>query len=199
MNYNTAMRTLVCALALAAAAAPARALTPDSAAKPDADAVKLVEYFLKTPTPDVDTKLVAPFLAVDPETLPERLRVKARGKQIEIRTLIKLHDTKQKGNWLQPPENCTLESVVHPLKDARVYLMAGYKDIKEDEERYVTQKTKCSDLELGCHFSLIILFEKGKPRRLMLLPSDPLMALVAESHGHSGQTNFFGTTLTCMH
>jgi hypothetical protein len=173
------------------------------AAKPaeaDATTIQLVDYFLKTPTSDANPKFIESFLAVDTETLPKRQRAKAKSKQIEIQTLIKLHDTKKKGNWLQPAEGCTLASVVHPLSDAPAYQFAGYVDIDEDEARYVEAKTHCSELELACHFSLGIFFTKGKPRRLMLSQKDPLMSMVAESHSKTaGQTNFFGIGLSCAH
>jgi hypothetical protein len=196
MNYNNAMRTL--ALALLCASSFARA--EPTAAGADAETTKLVEYFLKTPTSQADTKLVASFLAVDPAQLPERLRAKTRGKQLEIRTLIHLHDTKKKGNWLRPAEGCTLEKFIFPLKDAPVYLMAGYEYITEEQESYVKNRTSCEEQEQGCQFSLIILFDKGKPRRLLLYPSDPLNAVIAEmKNGKGGQTNFFGrgAGITC--
>jgi len=168
----------------------------------DAATVQLVDYFLKTPTAEVNPKLVDPFLAVDPDALPRRRRDKARAKQLEIRTLLKLHDTKKKGSWLGPVEGCTLSSIVHPLMEMGAYRIAGFSEITEDELDYVMEKTKCKEIDLGCQFSLIIFFDKGKPRHLMLSANDPLNATIAEFHaGHvGGQTNFFGKgTFTCHH
>jgi hypothetical protein len=189
-------------LSLLLAAAPLRAegkKTADSGTA-DATAVQLADYFVKTDVADANPKLVEPFLAIDAATLPKRVRAKAEAKQVEIRTLLKLHDTKKKGNWIQPDDSCKITDIIKPLKDIPVYRMAGFTDLKEDEEQYVMHRTNCTELNLGCQFSLIIFHDKGKPRQLMLLVKDPLWGLVAETHGKSGgQTNFFGTGLSCMH
>jgi hypothetical protein len=200
MIYNSRMMHAL-AFALLLAAAPARAADAkaDDAGTADATTVQLADYFIKTSVADANPKLVTPFLAVDPATLPKRQRVKAAAKQVEIKTLFKLHDTKKKGNWLQATEGCSLKDIVKPLKDIPLYTLAGYGDIKEDEEQYIMHKTQCTEIDMGCQFSLIIFFDKGKPRRLMLQEHDPLNALAAESHKPAGQTNFFGTGLTCAH
>lgn len=202
MNYNTGMPTvLVLALALVLPAAAAD--KPDAAGTADKTVIELVDYFLKTPTADANPKLVEPFLALDPDALPKRQREKARAKQLEIRTLVRLHDTKKKGSILMPAEGCTLESFVHPQKDYGIFAIAGFGPITEDDLTYVMQRTHCTELDLGCQFSLTIFFDKGskKPRRLMLHENDPVEAIVAEGRhsGKSNQTNFFGLGLTCNH
>jgi hypothetical protein len=188
-------------LSLLLAAAPLRAegkKTADSGTA-DATAVQLADYFVKTDVADANPKLVEPFLAIDAATLPKRLREKAAAKQVEIRTLLKLHDTKKKGNWVQPVDGCKITDIVKPLKDIPIYKLAEFVELKEDEEQFVMSKTNCTELNMGCEFSLIIFFEKGKPRQLMLQGKDPLWAIVAQMHGKGGQTNFFGTGLSCMH
>ncbi len=196
MNYNiVAMRTLL-ALLLLLAAAPSRAADPVAA---DSSTVRLADYFVQTPINEADPKLVSPFLALDAQTLPKRLREKARAKQLAIQALLKLHDTKKKGNWLQPVGGCTAESFVKPLKDIPAYAMAGYVPITEEELKYIMHKTNCTELDLGCQFTFTIFYDKKKPRKLMLHQNDPIDALAAESHGPHGQTNFFGVGLTCQH
>jgi hypothetical protein len=181
----------------AAAAEPEKAVAA-AAAEANKTTIQLVEYFLKTPIPDANPKLIEPFLAVDTETLPKKLRLKARAKQVEISTILKLHDTKKAGSLIQPLEGCSEKDFVFPLAQADFYLGFGNEEVNEDELSYVKNKTKCTEIDLGCRFSLKIFFTKGKPRRLEFYGPDPIMALVAESH-KGGSTNFFGSGLTCMH
>lgn len=168
-------------------------------ASADKTTLQLVEYFLKTPLDEANPKLVEPFLAVNTDDLPKKLRLKAKGKQIEIRDLIKLHDTKKQGVLIQPMEGCSEKEFVFPLDQAGFYLSLGYEEVREDELEYVKNKTKCTEIDLGCRFSLHIFFKKGKDRRMMFVPADPIMALIAESRGKGGSTKFFGLGLTCMH
>jgi hypothetical protein len=202
MIYNKRM-TRRLALLLLLATVPLRAADTKSAdagtADADATTVQIAEYFQKVPLSDANPKLVEPFLAIDSTTLPKKLRAKTQAKQLEIKTLLKLHDTKKKGNWLQPA-TCTADSFVKPLKDSAAYAMAGYVNLTEDEEQYIMHKTQCTETDMGCQFSMTIFHDKGKPRRLMIHPNDPLAALAAESHGKAGgQTQFFGLGLTCQH
>ena len=201
MNYNSGMiSALLLSLLLAAGPARAADAAPPDAGTADETTVKLVDYFLKTPIADANPKLVDPFLAVDSAALPKRQRAKAKAKQLELKTLLKLHETKKKGNWLQPAEGCTVDTIVKPLKDMPIYALAGYVEINETEEQYVMEKTHCTEQDMGCQFSLIIFHDKGKPRRLELHERDPLNAFVTESHSKTaGQTKFFGVGLTCAH
>lgn len=202
MNYNNGMKSFVF-LCLLLAAAPLRAADkkPDDAGTADATTVQLAEYFLKTDLGAADPKLVSPFLAVNSATLPKRLRRKTAAKQIEVQSLLKLHDTKKKGNWLQPADGaCKLADIVKSLKEIPAYQEAGYVDLTEDEEKFVMQRTKCTELDLGCEFTLQIFFDKGQPRRLLLFFKDPLFGIVAQMHSKTGgQTSFFGGGLTCYH
>jgi hypothetical protein len=189
------LMTVPCARAGDSPTAEALAAEKASADKTTLD---LVAYFLKVPTDEANPKLVDPFLAVDPETLPKKLRKKALAKQIEIRDLIKLHKTKKQGVLIQPDEGCSEKDFVFPLEQAGFYLGMGYEEVNEDEIEYVKTKTKCTEIDLGCRFTLKLFFKKGKDRRMMFVPQDPIMAIVAESH-KGGNTHFFGMGMTCMH
>ena len=187
--------------ALMSFAVPAGAAPSSVAASTGAATVELVEYFLKVPTSEADPKFVPQFLAVDAQSLPKKLRRKAQSKQIEIQTLIKLHDEKKAGSFVMPLEGCTAKDFVLPLDQAALYLTLGFEEIDEDELKYVTDRTKCDEVDLGCRFSLKIFFQKKKDRRLMFNASDPIMAIVAEarSKGGSGSHLFGGGAIGCMH
>lgn len=197
------MTLLLSALLLLAgpAAAQAKAAGAPAADKAPSDKTKieLVQYFIEIPITEANPKLIDPFLAIDVETLPKKLRRKAKGKQIEISTLLKLHETKKAGSLIQPDAVCTGEEMVKKLEEAGLYLGFGYEEVDEDELKYVMTKTKCTEIDLGCRFSLKIFYTKPKPRRLAFYSSDPIMALVAESRGKGGSTRFFGIGITCMH
>lgn len=162
--------------------------------------IKIAEYMLKTPTNEASPVVVEPFLALDADVLPKRLRVRTRAKQLEIRTLLKLHDTKKKGSGLSPVPGCSQASFLKPTKDLPSYQMAGFEEITEDEEKHVMRRTRCEEVDLGCQFSLMIFHDAGskKPRRLFLMANDPLMALVAAARGDGGgQNNYFGVGISC--
>lgn len=181
-------------------AVPARAVPPGVASSSDTATIDLVNYFLKVPTAEADPKFVPPFLAVDADSLPKKLRRKAFAKQVEIKALIKLHDEKKQGSFVSPLEGCSEKDFVLPLEQAGLYGGMGYEEIDEDELKYVMDRTKCDEIDLGCRFSLKIFFKKKKDRRLMFYAQDPIMALVAESRGKGGNTRFFGGAgLGCMH
>lgn len=164
----------------------------------DKTTVELVEYFLKVPLAEADPSFVNRFLAVAQEDIPKKLRRKALAKQIEIRDLVKLHATKKQGVLIQPDEACSEKDFIFPLDQVSFYLSMGYEEVNEDELEYVKNKTKCTEIDLGCRFTLKIFFKKGKDRRMMFVPQDPIMAIVAESH-KGGSTKFFGMGMTCMH
>lgn len=182
------------ALAFLLLAAPARAADAALTAQ-------IVDTVLKVPTDAVDPRLIEPFLAVEPETQPKAKREKIRIKQIELRTLLKLHDTKKKGGILPPAAGCDQSKGVQPHKMLGAYLFAGYEEIFEEEQREIEKRTFCTETEMICQFSLVILHDKGskKPRRLLLHANDPLMGIVASIRGKAGgQTKFFGAGgLTC--
>ncbi|MFI5362849.1 MAG: hypothetical protein ACHQ49_12825 [Elusimicrobiota bacterium] len=170
----------------------------DAAATADKGTIDLVNYFLKVDLADANTKLVDEFLAVKTDTLPKKLRGKAAAKQIEITALLRIHDVKKKGIFVQQPaQECNEKDFVKPLSMAGFFY--GYEVVNEDELKYVMDKTKCTEIDLGCRFSMLIFFEKKKDRVIKFNANDPIMALVAESHAGGGTTKFFGMGFTCMH
>jgi hypothetical protein len=182
---------LILALAASLARPAAAASTP---------AVDLVKYFINTPTEDANPKLAEAFLAVDPETLPKALRDRCRSKQVEMRALLRVHQIKKNGSIVQTDGTGDASSFIRPLKDITIYRAAGFLDISDSEEDFVMNKTKCTEVELGTKFTLVIFHDHGKPRRLMLHGNDPLQAMVAEARGKvGGQTHFFGVGIfTCQ-
>jgi hypothetical protein len=180
------MRLLLLLLAAASASA---------AGMDEATTRKLIDKVLAVPTAEVDPRLVDPFLALDPETAPKPKRKKVAARQIEIRTLFKLHDTKKKGAILQPVPGCTVESGVKSHAQVDAYKFAGYEEVQEDERDEVEKRTMCTETDMVCQFSLVIFHDKGskKPRRIFFHANDPLMAIVAGIRGKAGgQTKFFG-------
>jgi hypothetical protein len=203
MNYNNPMRAfLLAALLLGAGAARAAAPKADAAADAPADkeAIQLVNYFLKVDLADANPKLINPFLAVKTETLPKKLRNKAAAKQVEIAALLRVHDIKKKGIFVQPlTEACSETSFVKPLTLASSFPDPGYETVTEDELKYVMDQTKCTEIDLGCRFSMLIFFEKGKDRIVKFNAVDPIMAKVAEYRGKGGSSHFFGMGYSCLH
>lgn len=167
------------------------------AAPADKRTVELVQYFLKVPTAEASPKLIDPFLAVNTDTLPEKLRGKAAAKQVEINALLRLHERKKAGSLVYPAEGCTETSFVKPLNTAGFF--PNYEDVTEDELAFVMKRTKCTEIDLGCRFSLLIFFQKGKPRIMKFAAADPIMAIVAESHNGGGTSQLFGLGITCEH
>ena len=168
--------------------------------------IKIVEYMFKTPLDQASPAVVGPFLELDAETLPKGLRAKARAKQLDVRTLFKLHDTKKKGSVLPVVEGCTATSFVKPMKEIPAYQMAGYQEITEDEEKGVMERTLCQEVDLGCHFSLTVFTDTNPkiPRRLFLHGNDPMMTMVAATRAKSkasiGGNGYFGIGgVSCMH
>ena len=201
MNYNKHMTILLAALLLACGPARAADPKPDAAAsapvEADKDTIELVRYFLGVDLPDANPKLINPFLAVNTETLPKKLRGPAAAKQVEITGLLRLHDVKKKGIFVQPTDNCSEKNFVKPMTMSS-FFSQGYEVVNEDELKYVMDKTKCTEIDLGCRFSMLIFFEKKKDRVIKFIAADPIMAIVAESH-RGGTTKFFGMNYNCMH
>ena len=188
---------LACLTGLAAAAESKKPSRPNERAD-----VMLAERMLKIELSDAPPVLIEPFLALDSNALPKRLREKTRARQLEIRTYLKLYDTKKKGGVLQAVEACSETSFVKPMKDLPFYREAGWtEEITEFEEDQVSEFTLCREIDLGCHFTLMIFHDAGskKPRRLFLTGSDPIMMLVARARSKTLGGNYFGTGLSCMH
>jgi hypothetical protein len=203
MNYNRTMMILLATFLLLAGPVRAAETKADAAAAAPAPADKstidLVNYFLKVQLADASPKLIDPFLAVKIETLPKKLQQKAMAKQIEITQVLRVHSVKKKGIFVQPVEGCTEESFIKPLSMQSSFPSPDYEVVSEDELRCVMDQTKCSEIDLGCRFSLMIFFEKKKDRVLKFNASDPLMAKVAECRNGGGTSHLFGMGYSCMH
>jgi hypothetical protein len=157
---------------------------------------------LKTPLNEAKTAVIEPFLAIDTETLPKKLRVKARAKQVEVKTLLKLHDTKKKGNVLQSLPGCSAGQFVKHPRELPFFQQVGYAEVNEDDVEAVKTRTLCTDDDLTCQFSMLIFYDPDakpkKPRRLFLLPNDPLMIMIEAAKKKVQGGNYFGTGFSCM-
>ncbi len=99
-----------------------------------------------------------------------------------------------------PVDACDESSFVKPLSLASSFPDPGYETVTEDELKYVIDNTKCTEIDLGCRFSMLIFFEKKKERIVKFNAADPIMAKVAEARGKGGGTShFFGGGYSCMH
>ncbi len=167
--------------------------------KAEPEVLKLVNYFLETPTGNLAPEAVESFLTVDPESLPKKLQNRYKSKRLELLAL--KHTTERnarKGNFRIPEENCAPPPGSKGT-DPAVFRAGGFwEEIKEEEEDYLLKETGCTEADLMCEFSLQIALEKdkkGRPvRRYFLHPNDPLMGYIAtfRSGKGTGNTKFFG-------
>ena len=171
-------------LGLAAARGQAWAAEPVSA---DTETVKFVQYLVKTPAQELQANWIDHFIAIDPETLPKKLRNPFNAKKLELYTLRQLSESKKKGLLVRTGDDCSIP------KEAKSMLigllrMARYQEIFEDEEQFVIDKTQCSQKEQKKPG------EKSVRKRYFMHPNDPLMALVEEyrASAEHRNTNFFG-------
>jgi len=165
-----------------------------------ADKEKLVQAFLDTPTTELPPGLIPEFLGINPEELPKKLREPFEAKRLELYTLKQIVDGKKKGGVRMPEENCAT------IKEAKsdsvgILKMAGYAEITEEEESWAMDKTKCTELDLQCEFTLQVVKAKVKTKKasydkkfLFLHPKDPIFTLISQYRemGRVKQTNFFG-------
>ena len=190
---------LLPAVARAAEDAPAPAPATTATEAPTAqDKEKLVQYFLDTPTAELSPDLVPEFLSIDADELPKKLRQPFAAKRLELYTLKQLADGKKKGGVRMPEADCAAPKDAK-ADSVRILKMAGYEEITDDEEHFVMDKTKCTERDLMCEFSLQVAVVKAKKaggsrKYLFLYPQDPIFALVGQyrEQGRLRQTNFFG-------
>lgn len=197
VRYTTGMRALILFLCLSGCAAAAEPQGgPDEATR-----IKIAEYMLKTPLNEADPALVSGFMKLDTAILPKKLREKARGKQMAIEAMVKMHDGKKKGPFRDPVPTCNPK--YYGPEGVKIFTMMGQEEVTWDEEEYVEKKSNCPEAQLMCEFSLNIsvTIRPGKPplKRFFLMPQDPLMAFVAEKRGggKTGGTYFEETKPTC--
>lgn len=159
-----------------------------SRAEDEASKIKLVEYILKTPTSDADPNLVAPFMDLDADALPKKLRAKAKAKQLEIKSLVKISKGKKKGPF-RYPEACQAKRY-GPEGIQVMSMILGNQEVEPEEVEYVMAKTSCTEEQLICEFTLNVVViprkDKSPQIKFYLMESDPLMALVAEKRGGGG-------------
>lgn len=175
------MKVLALILCLAGFAAPLHAEEPDEATR-----VKMAEYMLKTPLDEANPTLVSGFMQMDTNTLPKKLREKARAKQMQIDAIVKIHKGKKKGPF-RFPAACEIKRYEGPEGIRIMGLIIGNSEITEEEEEYLELKGNCTEEQLMCEFSLniVLLKRKDKPplKKYFLMEADPLMAWVAEKRG----------------
>ncbi len=189
------------ALALVALlfSAPARAADDDA---------QFVEAFLKIDVPRLPAEQIGRFVAIEPATLPEKLREPFKARRLELRALRDLASGKKKGPWRMPQSDCEIPHD-SDAGELAVLKRAGYVEVEEEEMRWVGDKTKCSERDMLCEFTLKELDFKTKDkktrRRYFLYcraSCDPLMVLIGahRSKVDDSQTHFFGMAgPTCNH
>jgi len=168
--------------------------TAESAAALDQDTLEMVKAFVKMPTEDLPVGHIPKFLAVDPRALPAGLRQSFAAKRLELYTLKHVAEGKKKGGVRMPEENCSAPGEAEG-QSLKVMRLAGFEEISDDEERFVKEKTNCTEHDLMCEFTLKVLLNKRSARRrLFLHMKDPLFALVGQYRetGRLRQTKFFG-------
>ena len=180
-------------LLLALLAGPCRA-------EPDHDTLKMVEVFVQTPVADLPSEHIDEFLAVDAGTLPKKLREPYQRRKLELMTLKQLSHAKKKGILIASDDKC---EIPHEAKSGEIKMLkyVGYQEIAVDEKEWVEKKTKCTEHQMLCDFTLQIVDEKKRPprRRYFLYcksaACDPLYVLIgtyrAKIRGES--TKFFGS------
>jgi hypothetical protein len=172
-------------------------LAPLSAApKADAETIKTVELFLKTPTESLPPESIEGFMAVDVETLPKALREKTQAKKLELHVLRHIADGKKKGFFRTPGPECARPKEAGSLI-VKILRMAGFSEITKREKEYLEQRTTCTERELMCEFTLQVVENKrpGRDPIYLLHEKDQLMAYLAEFRQgrKSTDTNFFGS------
>lgn len=169
--------------------------------------VKLVEYFLKTPTGDLPPEQVPDFIAVDGASLPPKLQTPFESKRFELLALKKNSDAKYKPPLRMLGKDPPGDDQCGPPRDmstAKVLLQVGFSEVTEDELEYLMHETKCTECELRTEFTLTIVTtpprKKGGKKQLHYFfhGNDPIMTLLASYRSgetKSKNTNFFGISM----
>lgn len=183
-------------------------MAPAAPASLDADTLAMVQKFVKTPTEALPPSAIDRFLAVDAASLPKDLRRPFAAKRIALYTLRQLLHNQKRGTvrMRMPGAECEMpEATVGQTPE--ILRSAGFSEIFEEEELFLMDKTKCTEDDLMCEFTLRITVElnkkKQKVRRLFMHEKDPLQAFLGEYRVKGkagGNTNFFRTMPpTCVH
>jgi hypothetical protein len=188
-----------------AAPAAEQAAASGDAGTADADQRQLAVLVLTEETSALDPALASAFMKLDVETLPKKLRLKARAKQLELNALVKVSEGKKKGGIrMVDAAGCTPPN---PTPDMIPFMLGigGFVEVQEVPTADAEVQTECTELDMQCQFSLhIVRFPKGSkpPRRLFIQEKDPMALIIAmkDKNMQARQTNFFGTGfLKCQH
>ena len=163
--------------------------------------IKLVDYFLKTPTKNLNPDLVPDFLAVGEKNLPRSLRQGYVSKVMELYALRDVARGKKEGLVRTPNDSSPSCREFHIRKGIRMYSsmfskplfqgkdipgiirllhMAYFSEISSDYLPCVKKRTQCTQQDMVCDFTLTILsIKKGKRRayRYFIYQNDPLGAV----------------------
>lgn len=196
-------------------------------AQASSDQIKLVKYFLKTPTKNLNPDLVPDFLAVGEKNVPSKLRQGYVSKVMELYALRNVAEGNKQGFVRTPDDSAPSCREFHVKKGIRMYssvfskhLMKGhsfpeivrlmrlghFSRLSSDYMPCLRQKTKCSQQDMVCNFTLsVVSVKKGKNRRYyyFIYGNDPL-AVVYSLCTHPGlgkNTNFFSEkpSVLCSH
>ncbi|TPW20685.1 MAG: hypothetical protein FD126_1440 [Elusimicrobia bacterium] len=195
---------LLCALlapsAWAAKAAKGAAKAP-AEAPPANDDEKLVDYFTKSETSDLDPKAIPRFMELDLSKMSPGRRAAALGKRLELKALRKAMESKTKPPIRRvgqdPLQECGVEE--GSAQQAKIMATIGFMPVTQDEVAFLAQRTKCTECELSDEFTytrLIVPGDKAKKipteKHMFIHAKDPLMALVSQYRaGGKGGTDFF--------
>lgn len=185
------MHALILAAALAAPRPAAAAL--------DADTAKEIPRFVKLDVAGMTPAYIEHMVAVDAADVPAKYRKAFEAKKLELYTMKQLGEGKRKGTIRMPDKDCSIPKE-GKSDDVKILLMSGYVEIYDNEETYLEEKTRCSQREMMCEFSLQVVHEhvpkkKEVRTRYFLYPKDALYALVEEYRARGGNhdTAFFGS------
>lgn len=192
---------LVGLLALPGHAAKPKAAAAPKEAPPANDDEKLVDYFLKSETPDLDPKAIPRFMAIDLAPMSPGRRSGAQAKRAELKALRKSMESTTKPPIRRagqdPLESCGVEE--GSAQQAKIMQNIGFMPVTQDEVAFLVQRTKCTECELSEEFTytrLIVPGDKAKKipaeKHMFVHAKDPLMALVSQYRGGGkGGTDFF--------
>ncbi len=198
-----------------------------ASARASSKQIKLVEYFLKTPTKNLNPDLVPDFLAVGEKNLPRRLRQGYVSKMMELYALRGVAQGQKEGLVRTTNDSSPSCREFHIRKGIRMYssvfsehLMKGrslpeifrllhlarFSRLDSQYLPCVQKKTQCMQQDMVCSFTLtVVSVKKGKGRRYyyFIYGNDPLGVVysLCERPQIGKNTNFFGEkpSVLCSH
>ncbi|MDE2313553.1 MAG: hypothetical protein KGL04_05215 [Elusimicrobia bacterium] len=166
----------------------------------------MVEKFLQTPVPQLPPEEIEPFITINPDTLPKRLRAPYLAKRIELETLRRAYEAKTVGQHGKPRSGAACGDVIPGGAALARQMSKNLFKISPLEEAWLMRGTRCTQRELMCDFTLTVVYRKKRRKTpsaqwYFLNPEDPLVIFVSEKR--SGQPapfrGFFGESVfpTC--